>query len=211
MSFCEDDYAALRPFLYHLTDLRNFERISRTRNLQSAGVLLDLVGQSHIARTRRNDKISVDVDGELVTLCDQLPLYEGNIQFANDWTMPDLIEHLNRFVFFWSGWNRGPVVYGVRHFLRYSEEQPRIIRAAFQSLRGINSAADVRFCKYNSGSPRCNTGRRSPRGPDTFARAKSCSFKPSDVVEVVFKSSVALPEDTEWASNIAGPWSALRD
>src|SRR5437762_13976257 len=45
MSFSEEEYAAVRPFLYHLTDRRNVERVSRTGKLQSAATLLELAGQ----------------------------------------------------------------------------------------------------------------------------------------------------------------------
>ena len=184
MSFSEEGYATVRPFLYHLTDRRNIERVRRTGSLQSAATLLQQAGQLQVVRARRIAALQITVEGDPVILCDQAPLHEGNIQFNGGWSLPEFVEHLNHHVFFWSGWNSGPVPYGVRHFNRYSLERPMVIRATFQSVRTKNPGAQLRFCRYNSGSPRWSNGRPSPRGPGTFSTALSSCFWPREVVEV---------------------------
>jgi hypothetical protein len=160
-------------------------------------------------RHRRGEPLPIDVHGERVILCDQAPLYEGNAQFANGWSFADFVQHLNQHVFFWSGWERAPVPHGFRHFQRYQFDQPIVIRATFQSVRNKNSAAEPLFCKYNSGSPRWSNGRPSPRGPETFSTAPTSCFNPGEVVEVVFRSSVTLPNSTECANSVFGPWRPL--
>lgn len=209
MSFSEEEYAAGRPFLYHLTDRRNVARIRRTRKLQSAATLFELAKQLELVSDRRSEASPIEVDGERVYLCDQAPLHNGNIQFSAGWSLPKFVEHLNQHVFFWSGWSRRPVPHGVRHFKRYSLKQPVTIRSTFHAVRGKNPGAELLFCKYNSGSPRCSNGQRSPRGPETFSTALSCCFGPGEVVEVVLRNSVVLPDGTECANDIGGPWRPL--
>jgi hypothetical protein len=209
MGIDEESYATLRPFLYHLTDKQNVERVRRTRKLQSAAILLGLAGQVDAVRNRRNESLPVFVQAERVILRDQTPLYENNTQLEGGWSFAEFVEHLNHHVFFWSGWERGPVAYGVRHFQRYCPEQPVIIRASFRSIRGENPDAEPLFCKYNSGSPRCSNGRRSPRGPQTFSTAQTADFTPGNVVEVVFRGSVILPTDREYKNSVTGQWRHL--
>lgn len=209
MSFREEHYATLRPFLYHLTNRHNIERVRRTRKLQSTAALLTLAKQAGFLRRRRSEPLPIEVNRERVILCDQAPLRAGNAQLTSGWSFPHFIEHLNHYVFFWSGWARGPVTYGVRYFERYSAERPIVLRARFQSVRKKNPTAEPLFCKYNSGSPRWSNGRPSPRGPETFSPAQTTCFNSGEVVEVVFHGSVTLPDDTEYARSVTGPWCSL--
>lgn len=84
-----------------------------------------------------------------------------------------------------------------------------ILRAPFRSLQQQHKRFRPEFCKYNSGSPRCNNGNRSPRGADTFLPERAFAGAPSDVVEVTFRDSVELPPDTEVAGSLTGSWAPL--
>ncbi len=75
----------------------------------------------------------------------------------------DLIENLNRRIFFWPGTPAGPIGYGRRHFERYREENPVILRINVRSLLCANAKVEPKFCRYNSGSPRCSKGREPQR------------------------------------------------
>jgi hypothetical protein len=121
----------------------------------------------------------------------------------------DFIEYLNRRVFFWPGDDAGPIAYGVRHFGRYSREDPIVLRMDFQSLLYANPAANPLFCRYNSGSPRCSNGKKIPRGPNTFVSAHNFIEVPSKVVEVTFETQIVLPPNTEYGTRPAGPWRLL--
>ena len=210
MPFTLERYSEVRPFLYHLTARENLAHIRSTGQLQSAAVLLGRVpANMETLRTRRNEKMPVYIDAETASLRDQTPLHENNIQFLDKWELEDVVESLNSRVFFWSGWRRTPIPSGERHFNRYRQEHPVILRAPFESVCRCNPGRTPLFCKYNSGAPRQSQGRKSPRGPDTFLPAECFPYNPGNVVEVTFLEHVMLPDDTEMSDHVDGPWCAL--
>jgi hypothetical protein len=85
-----------------------------------------------------------------------------------------------------------------------------LLRIHFQSLVESNPAAEPRFCRYNSGSPRCSYGKKSPRGPQTFVAADQFAERPKRVVEVTFATPITLPPTSQFASALSGPWKNLR-
>lgn len=209
MPFKLDRYSEVRPSLYHLTARKNLERIRYLRRLESAAALLRAAASEEKLRIRRSDNMPILVGAEQVVLRDQAPLHEGHIEFTGGWKLEDLVEDLNRRVFFWSGWEHKPIPHGVRHFCRYRSENPVIIRVRFNALSDHNAEQLPFFCKYNSGSPRTVQGRKSPRGPDMFLPAERCPYKSGDVVEITFLESVTLPDDTEVSDHVVGPWMPL--
>src|SRR5262249_59348981 len=112
-------------------------------------------------------------------------------------------------MFFWPGDDTGPRDYGRRHFEHYKKEQPVILRMDFESLRDVNPHIAPQFCRYNSGSPRCSYGKKSPRGPDTFVPAENFNESAKKVVEVTFESEIILPANARYARDPEGPWRAL--
>jgi len=144
-------------------------------------------------------------------LRDQSPLHQGNIALVGGYTYDDVIEQINRWIFFWPGTAEGPISYGVRHFERYREENPVILRMNIRSLLGSNPEVQPKFCRYNSGSPRCSNGAKSPRGPETFVPAGKFAETPGKVVEVTFEESIVLPADTTIGNHPNGPWRPLLD
>lgn len=209
MPFILDRYSRIRPFLYHLTARENIERIRTSRRIDSTTALLAAAANEEGVRIRRTATTPISIGSDQVLLRDQAPLYRGNIEFTDGWELEDFVEDINRRVFFWSGWEYGPIPHGVRHFGRYQAEHPLILRVPFDALRRCNAEQTPFFCKYNSGSPRRFQGRSSPRGPDTFLPADHCSYNPGDVVEVTFIGSVTLPDNTEVSDHVEGPWRRL--
>jgi len=165
--------------------------------------------RNDLLRTRRSEPVPVSIGKRVVWLRDQGPLYEGNAKLPKGYTFEDLIESLNRRIFFWPGTAAGPISYGIRHFERYENEKPVILRLHFDTLLQANPAAMPRYCRYNSGSPRCSNGEKSPRGPDTFMLAADFSETPSKVVEVTFDTEMRLPVNTELGEQPRGPWKRL--
>jgi hypothetical protein len=209
MAFSLDRFAALRPFLFHLTAFDNLERVRRTGALESAAALIARSDRPGLLRERRPSGERVTVDGAAVHVRDQAPLHAGNVALPPDWEFEDLVEMLNQQVFFWPGGERGPIDYGLRHFGTYADEKSAILRVPFRSIAGANPGNPPRFCRFNSGAPRWSAGRAAPRGPDTFQEAAACDVLPGGVVEVTFQGRAALPPDTQFARGFAGPWQPL--
>jgi hypothetical protein len=209
MPFTLARYAQLRPFLYHLTARANHSRIAELRRLESTAVLLVASRSIDALRVRRRSHLPLRIGAHQVLVRDQAPLHAGNVAFAEGWNLADLVADLNRRVFFWPGGVQGPISYGQRHFARYAVEMPLIIRVRAEALFQSNPERTPLFCRYNSGSPRCNGGRPSPRGPDTFLSAECCQYGPANVVEVTFLDTVMLPPDVECADHPGGSWRPL--
>jgi hypothetical protein len=83
------------------------------------------------------------------------------------------------------------------------------LRIDLNALLELNPTAVPRFCHYNSGSPRCSHGKKSPRSPRTFLIQSDFGETASKVVEVTFESEIQLPQTTELGSSPRGPWRTL--
>jgi hypothetical protein len=177
--------------------------------LVPAAILMERAGRVDLIRTRRQSHERVTVEGRTIVLRDQRPLHKGHARLPRGYTFDDFVESLNRRVFFWPGNMTGPIDYGVRHFLHYEDENPIVLRIEFASLIRTNPSVEPRFCRYNSGSPRCSYGRKSPRGPRTFLTAADFDGSPNHVVEVTFENEIVLPPNTEFGNRPAGPWRSL--
>ena len=210
MPFTHERYSEVRPFLYHVTARENLDRIRCLRRLESAATLLrDAGDDEHRVRTRRTDSTPLSIDSKRAILRDQTPLRESNIDFEDGWRLEDVVEELNSRVFFWSGWEHGPIRSGKNHFARYRTEKPIVIRTRFRSLLAQNLGVQPCFCKFNSGAPRQYQGRKSPRGSQTFLPAGLCTYTCGIVAEVTFLDSVRLPDDSQMSDCTTGPWSPL--
>jgi hypothetical protein len=183
--------------------------IRRDRELHPAATLMELSGQVEFKRRKRAESQFVMVDAFQVMIRDQAPLHAGNIDLTPGYQFESFLESLNRKVFFWPGTASGPISYGLRHFGRYRAEGPVILRVRSADLIAANPDAVPLYCKYNSGSPRCSYGRKSPRGPDTFVGSDRFDALPGAVVEVTFEASVQLPGRTEHGPAPTGPWRRL--
>jgi hypothetical protein len=211
MPFTIEDFGRSRSHLYHLTAPSNLQRIRRAMKLVSAAKLMAMANSEDWLTRRRRGHLELAVDGIAVVIRDQDPLHEGNVALQGGWTFVDLIRELNKLVFFWPGNRDGPVSYGIRHYERYRDQSPVILRLQLSHLVGTNDGVSPLFCRYNSGAPRCSNGHRSPRGPRTFVSAGDADFTPGRVVEVVFRDCVMLPEAIEIASRPTGPWRRMQD
>lgn len=202
-------FAKVRPFLYHLTAKSNLQHIKATGKLFPASVIVAKSYSPHNLRERRVSHEAVATEHGRIVLRDQQPLHKGNIDFQDGYSFEDFVEHLNRRVFFWPGGDQGPNDYGDRHFKHYEGESPAILRIAVNSLLRSNPPAVPLFCRYNSGSPRCSQGKKSPRGPNTFLPADEFQGTPNDVVEVTFEKEIILPHDTKVGKDLSGRWRNL--
>lgn len=171
---------------------------------------MEQAGRHDLIRTRRREHKQIKIGDILVLVRDQAPLHKGNLALPPGFTYEDLVESINKRIFFWPGTAAGPISYGVRHFERYQHENPVILRINSRSMFHANPDIEPRFCRYNSGSPRCSNGQKSPRGLDTFVHAADFSGTPSAVVEVTFERPIVIPGDATAGENPRGPWHPVQ-
>jgi Family of unknown function (DUF7002) len=195
MAFDLESFLKIRPKLYHLTARSNLEGILRDRRLLTAAEILERGNMGDWIRRRRPKSLIVP-NGEGDThVRDQAPLFPRNATLEGGWTFEDFIESLNRRVFFWPGTHAGPIPMGSNHFGTYRDHDSVVLVLDTAALFDENPNLQPEFCKYNSGSPRCNAGKGVPRGPQTFLSRDKFPWRGSDVKEVTFASAVALPRD----------------
>src|SRR2546423_415819 len=103
MAFTLDQYAALRPFLYHVTARDNLARLQRTRRIEAASAILREAGREDLLRARRAEPHTVTVAGNAIVLKDQHPLVAANVTLVSGWEFADFVEFLNDHVYFWPG------------------------------------------------------------------------------------------------------------
>jgi hypothetical protein len=206
MGFRIEDYEALRPCVYHTAPIGNTARILAMRCLEPTSALLRQGGRGDLLCRRRERDLTLTIDGYSVVIRDQKPLVAANIEFEGGWELSDLVEYVNRRVFFWPGGQGGPIDYGTRHFSRYADEGVVVLRLRLRSLLTANPGLQPQFSRHNSGAARQNQGNRIPRGPNTFTAAGRFSGTPGDVKEVAFAAPVRLPDDAESSSSLRGPW-----
>lgn len=81
MGFRIEDYQELRPYVYHTSHASNANRILTTGGLEPTATLLELGGRAHLLRTRREDDLTLAIDGHTIVIRDQAPLNPLNIAF----------------------------------------------------------------------------------------------------------------------------------
>jgi hypothetical protein len=170
--------------------------------------MLRLAKQEELIRKKREEAISIVVGCDSVVLKDQRPLVFANVALSPGWSAEDLIAHLNQHVYFWPGGLNGCVKTGVRFLNHYMGRQPAILRIPTKDLLDANHVQEPLFCPFNSGAPRMQAGVRVPRGPDLFQSAGQFPRTAGKVIELVFRSTVRLPDATELTESCGG-WSNL--
>jgi hypothetical protein len=209
MPFNLESFLTIRPFAYHLTSDENLSHLRKTRRLRPAADLIEQAERYDLARERRTERTRIALDGEEIWLQSQRPLHEGNIDFENGWRLEDLVGFLNNHVFFWPGTAEGPNRYG-QNFANFPRtEDVSILRVESAVLFRENSSLTPLFCRYNSGSPRCSNGRKSPRGPRTFLPSGEFPGTRSEVAELTFRGEIVLPSSTMIAAGLLGNWAPL--
>jgi hypothetical protein len=196
MALDVETFATVYPVLWHVTPRANAERIRRTKVLECAVSLMQAAGDDTWLRRKRPHDVPLPVDGETVILRDQQPLSEGHIAWEGGWAMPRLIEEINRRVFFWPGDRRAPTKKAkdnVNDFLASGDYVT--LRIPFAAVLRIPRVR-LEYCRFNSGAPRTVGGKRSPRGPQTFAAHGAWHGNVSDVREVSILER--LPLEAIW-------------
>lgn len=200
-------FARLRPYLYHVTALENLPSVRRTGRLEPAAALMRRAGRGDLVRWRRPFPVTLQCDGETIVLRDQALLIEEQLSLYREWAFADFIEFMNDHVYFWPGTDRGPVKSGVELPYRDASTTALTLRIPFEDLLAANPAAEPLFSSVNSGAMREPGSRRASRGPHLFRNALHFSRRPSEVVEVAFRSAIALPVSASFLHE--GKWVRL--
>ena len=202
-------FVALRPYAYHLTSASNLASIRESGQLKPAADLLEAANANEWLNRRRPDCIVVKVGRQEVVIRDQRPLHRGNLLLEAGFLFEDFVRLLNSHIYFWPGTAEGPNDYGRRHFARYEEESPAILRVPTADLLRANQDLRPRVCRFNSGSPRCVGGKRSPRSPRTFCEFSDFAGTASQVVELTFPAPITIPESTRVRQGKSGEFVRL--
>src|SRR5205823_14540583 len=146
--------------------------LRRTRRLATASAILRAARRRDLLRKKRQDLITVIVDGDAVLLRDQRPLIRANLSLVQGWQFADWVEYLNHQVYFWPGDALNLVRSGRRLLQHYASESPLVLRVPFRALLAANPDIPPSFSLYNSGAARKQRGKPVKRGPDLFRAAE---------------------------------------
>lgn len=94
--------------------------------------------------------------------------FTAKTKLSEGWSFGRFVKHLDGFVFFWPGNEQKTIDSGWRHFARYADEYPAVLRIPTKDLFEVSRSASLLFSHYNSGSPCYVNGSPSPLGPGTF-------------------------------------------
>jgi hypothetical protein len=192
-------FVALRKYLYHLTDENNLQSILSDYTLKSTSTLTELYNvtdRENFLRTRRVGHKKIVADNITISIRDQDPLFKNIVvkNLEDDWTFEDFVFLLNKKIFFWAK------EADLRtHYTRYENqgEHPIILRLDTEQVLQLNgNIQEPKFCRLNSGAPRCSAYYEAgapPRGMNTFLPASQYIGTPSSVREVTFEKYCLLP------------------
>ena len=189
-------FAKLRPYLYHLTDRENFKQIAKDNRLISTTVIAEQVDHpdsTSFLRTKRPSHVKMQNGTTTYIIRDQKPISEVVLRrsLENGCSYEDFLYLLNSRVFFWPTLSRLQ-----RHFKRYEQENPIIIRVETEAIFALNQ--QPMFCQYNSGATRCSShwgGNAPQRGHNTFLQADRYNLSIGSVAEVTFEGCCILPDN----------------
>jgi hypothetical protein len=204
MSLDLERYGALRPYLYHVTNAANLPSLRQYRRLKSAGELLRLAGRPDHQDQRRDGAVPVELEGLTVVIRDQLRIRPGQLEFAAGVDMASFVAYLNQWVFFWPGDAVRPQGGAQRLAEANYGESVVILRVPLTQMLDANQGRIPHFCDRNSGCPRRSNGKPALRHTRMHHSAGAFAGTPSQVVEVAFRGSVALPDGTEISTDREG-------
>ena len=147
--------------------------------------------------------------GATLVVCDQDAFRPGHVRLEDGLNIADVLQLLNRRVYFWPGDASGPIDRGLKHFERYRASKPSILRMPFDAALKANPKTPPELCAFNSGAPRTSHGQKAPRGIATFLESTAFRRPPSQVVEVTFVDEMTFPEAVQIGPSPTGPWRAL--
>jgi hypothetical protein len=205
-----NDFINKRPYLYHLTDRENIDFIKSKNAIYSTTEIVensDVEDKINFLRSRREGHSKIVLNETTISIRDQRPISLVALGkcLTDDWHSGDFIKHLNDRVFFWPTLERL-----IRHYNRYKEEDPVIIRVKTDDLFRENP--EPLFCRLNSGATRPNSylgGIAPERGPNTFLPADHYLRNVGSVAEVTFLRRCIFPQEVEIASAPEGKWSSI--
>jgi hypothetical protein len=210
MTLTIDALCELRPFVFHACSAINFKSIRSTSTLQSAHSLLSGTKYEYLLNGRRHETSRVEADGHVFEVRDHRPLALGSLELPTGYPLQSFISELNSRVFLWPGRSNGPVASGRNHIERYANEGSVVVlRMPLAKVveANLDRQVEVTFC--NSGAARHHSGKPARRSAATFVPLPNSDRRAAEVVEITFKNSIKLPDNTEFSKHNSGVWIAL--
>jgi len=164
----------------------------------------------HLLHGKRDQTLTVQTDCGTIQVRDHKPLIEANMELIDGYSLDDFVQELNSRVFLWAGTEAGPCKSGRNHINKYlAEGSVFILRTPMPQLLASNGITNMEITFCNSGSARQNLGNKVVRGRSTFMNLAAASRQPGETVEITFKGTAQLPQETEYAKELSGPWLPL--
>jgi hypothetical protein len=201
------DFLKLRPYVYHCCGEINFESIRRDRALRSATNLLNESGHEYLLRKHRKESVRLNLPSGEVEIRDNAPLRLGSLALQDGISLEDFLLELNSRVFLWPGNAKGPISVGRKHFEHYRGiGAVHLLKIPTAGLLVANADRNLSFTYCNSGAARHQQGLPVQRGKSTFVAPLHATKPAAAIRELTFVGSVRLPDNTEWAESLSGPW-----
>lgn len=196
-------------YAYHLTAEINYPVILHERKIYSTQRLTE-IGMSaeerdKFLRERRADHFPMKFNGQDIVIRDQRPISMKVLQrsLTPGWTAEQFISTLNSRAFFWPSIQRLK-----RHFARYEEESPLILRFKVSDLIRRNEDR-IELARLNTGATRCSPyydGNAPTRGQGTFSSIENTAFPVREIAEITVKRECLLPNSFWKSGSPDGPW-----
>ena len=187
--------------LYHFIPNEHLEFVKKHRVLFSSAQMLDACGWGKCKEEKRKCCITLPSgitmpDGttlpDNIKLRDQGKLDEEEIVFFHDFGMTDLVELLNKHVFFW---HRFPKKFAKK----YSGDA--LIRCALADVENSNRDNPAFYCPFNSGAPKSDCDdNKALRSPYMYQPLDIQCVSAEAIEEVVFRGNVKLPDKCDFMS-----------
>ena len=184
--------------LYHFIPNEHLEFVKKTRKLFSAAEMLDACKKKKPKRQKREHCITLPSgktkDGTVlpkgIILRDQGKLEEANLAFCPEFRMGDLVEELNKHVFFWPCF---PEKFAKKY------QHNALIRCCLEDVKKHNHDKQPLYCPFNSGAPkRDGDGNKVLRSRCMYQPLNVQCVPAKDIVEVVFQGCVKLPKSCDY-------------
>jgi hypothetical protein len=174
--------------------------------------MVNLPDREIFLRTRRVGHKKIGSDGLVISIRDQDPLFKNIVvkNLEDNWTFEDFVFSLNEKIFFWAKETDLRT-----HYSRYEKQNefPVILRIGTEQFIELNSKIqEPKFCRLNSGAPRCSAYYEEgapPRGSKTFLPASEYPGVPSSVREVIFENHCKLPKAISLSKHPNSPFKTI--
>ena len=205
----ETDLTSKIPYLYHLTDPNNLERIIKMRKLYSTNQLFSQFKKSKdsVLYEQRTNHFTLSSRTEIVMIRDQRPLNFNLLRKTLDGscTAEEFTYYLNERVFFWPNLERLQT-----HFTTYNNQSENVVIIKTRTADILKINERPMFCNINSGAPsRYHKPNWTHRNLNLFKALDEIQYPIDKIAEITFIDQCYLPSNMLVSSAPNGNWKLL--